>query len=217
MSKQLKVFLVFLQPWLGLQPQILPSSLWRFPARGRRTPCCSSLWPTCSGHENFWPTNENCLCSQIQFWFSTPCLPCRLLAVISSNTGPISVFPWIQPFGSVNLSSRGNVYSRHVTGSVNCQNSLSFVMKYCPASTVVRNPASVQTLINRSGCGSLSTRSFFFCNRFLVQELRSKVWDLKWTIWLFRTMGWFVLPQQVSLFLFDSYCILQTSLRLLRT
>ena len=41
-----------------------------------------------------------------------------------------------------------------------------FVMKYCPTSTVFRNPASIQIFINRSCCGSLSTRSLCFCNRF---------------------------------------------------
>ena len=34
-----------------------------------RPPCCSSPWPTCLSHEKFWPRSENCLCSQIQFWF----------------------------------------------------------------------------------------------------------------------------------------------------
>ena len=38
-------------------------------------------------------------------------------------------------------------------------------MKYCPTSTVFRNPASVQILISRSCCESLSTRSWYFCNR----------------------------------------------------
>ena len=50
--------------------------------------------------------------------------------------------------------------------SVNCENSsVSFVMKYCPTSTVFKNPASVQIFINRSGCGSLSTRSWYFYNK----------------------------------------------------
>ena len=83
---------------------------------------------------------------------------------MTSNTGPILVFPYIQPFGSVVLSSRGKVYSRHVTGSANCKNSsVCFVMKYCPTSTVFRNPASVQIFNNRSCCESLSTRSLYFC------------------------------------------------------
>ena len=59
---------------------------------------------------------------------------------MTSNTGPILVFPRIQPFGSDASSSLGKVYSRQATASVNCENSaVSFVMKYCPPSTVVRN------------------------------------------------------------------------------
>ena len=81
---------------------------------------------------------------------------------MTSNTGPILVFPRIQPFGSYDFSSLGKVYSRHATDSVNCENSsVSFVMKYCPTPTVVRNP---QVLITRFCCESLSTRSWYFCN-----------------------------------------------------
>ena len=85
---------------------------------------------------------------------------------MTSNTGPILAFPQIHPFGSDEFSSLGKVYSRHATGSVNCENSsVSFVMKYCPTSTVVRNPASAQILITRFCCESLSTRSWYFCNK----------------------------------------------------
>ena len=85
---------------------------------------------------------------------------------MTSNTGPILVFPGIQPFGSVDLSSRGKMYSRHVTGSANCKNSsVCFVMKYCPTPSVAINPASIQILITRSGCESLSTRSVYFRNK----------------------------------------------------
>ena len=70
---------------------------------------------------------------------STPYLPCRQ-QVVTSNTGPILVFPLIQPFGSDESSSLGKVYSRQATESVNFENSsVSFVMMYCPTSTVVRN------------------------------------------------------------------------------
>ena len=88
---------------------------------------------------------------------------------MTSNTGPILVFPRIQPFGSVDLSSRGKVYSRHVTGSANCENSsVSFVMKYCPTSTVFRNPASVKISITRSCCKSplYFGNKFFLCRNF---------------------------------------------------
>ena len=64
------------------------------------------------------------------------------------------------------FSSLGKVYSRHATDSVNCEtSSVSSVMKYCPTSTVVRNPASVQILITRFCCESLYIRSWNFCNR----------------------------------------------------
>ena len=67
----------------------------------------------------------------------------QVTLVVTSNTGPILVFRRIQPFGADDFSSLGKVYSRHATNSVNCENSsVSFVMKYCPTSTVVRNPAS---------------------------------------------------------------------------
>ena len=42
---------------------------------------------------------------------------------MTSNTGPILMFTRIQPLGSDKLSFLGKVYSRHVTGSVNCENS----------------------------------------------------------------------------------------------
>ena len=85
---------------------------------------------------------------------------------MTSNTGLIWEFPRIQPFGSDEFSSLGKVYSRHATGSVNCENSsVSLVMRYCPTSTTVRNPATVQILITRFGCESLSTRSWYFCNK----------------------------------------------------
>ena len=59
------------------------------------------------------------------------------------------------------------MYSRHDTVSAKCKNSsVCFVTKYCPTSTVFRNPASIQILINWSGCGSFSKRSLCFCNRF---------------------------------------------------
>ena len=121
------------------------------------------------------------------------------------------------PFGSDDFSSRGKMYSRHVTGSVNCENSsVCFVMKYCPTSTVFRNPASVQIFITRSCCGSLSERSLYFCNKFLVRKFQSKVWVSLSIILLAGTMGQIELPTLVSPSLFDKYCIPHTHLRLLR-
>ena len=74
----------------------------------------------------------NCLSSPDLILISTPCSPCRQ-QFATSNTGPILVFPLIQPFGSDESSSLGKVYSRQSTESVNCENSaVSFVMKCCP-------------------------------------------------------------------------------------
>ena len=98
--------------------------------------------------------------------------------VITSNTGPTLVFPLIQPFGSDESSYLGKVYSRQATESVNCENSsVSFVMKYCPTSTVVRNPASVQNLLNLSCSDNfpilspyLCNSNFFMCRIIIVQK-----------------------------------------------
>ena len=95
---------------------------------------------------------------------STPYLPCSQ-QVVTSTTGPILVFPLIQPFGSDVSSSLGKVYSRQATESLNCENSsVSFVMKHCPTSTVVSNPASVQNLLNLSCCDNFSIRSPYLCS-----------------------------------------------------
>ena len=96
------------------------------------------------------------------------------------------MFPRIQPFGSDELSSLGKVYSRQAAESVNCENSsVSFVMKYCPTSTVVRNPASVQILITRFVVIAL-------------KDHRSKVCVS--SSHLAQTMGQIVLPKLVALF-----------------
>ena len=80
--------------------------------------------------------------------------------------GPILLFPLIQPLDSDVSSFLGKVYSRQATESVNCENSsVTFVMKYCPISTAVRNPASVQNLLNLSCCDNFSIRYPYLCNR----------------------------------------------------
>ena len=98
MSWQNFVFVVLLWPLIGMQnhshsisTHIIRTALLRFPAH-----CCSHSWPTCSSHENFWPRSENCLCSRTWSLISTPYLPCKQ-QVTTSNTGPILVFPGIQP------------------------------------------------------------------------------------------------------------------------
>ena len=89
-----------------------------------------------------------------------------LAQVVTSNTGPILVFPLTQPFGSDKLSSLSSVYSRQATESVNCENySVSFVMKYCPISTTLRNPASVKNFLTLSCCDNSSIRSQYLCSR----------------------------------------------------
>ena len=81
----------------------------------------------------------------------------RIVFVYRFNSDFLLVFPRIQPFGSDEFSSLGKVYSRHATGSLNCKNSsVCFVMKYCPTSTVFRNPASIQIFINGSVLWKLS-------------------------------------------------------------
>ena len=69
-------------------------------------------------------------------------------------------------------SSPGTVYSRQATAFVNCENSsVSFVMKYCPISTIFRNPASIQNLLNLSCCDSILFRSAYCCN---MRSLRAR-------------------------------------------
>ena len=137
---------------------------------------------------------------------------------MTSNTGPILVFPRIQPLEQDDFSSLGKVYSREATDSVKCEHSsVSFVMKYCPTSTVVRNPASIQIFINRSCCGSLSTRSWYLCNRSSSCAGSSVKRCVCVSLsHLSRTMGQIVLPQQVALFYHGRCVILRTYLRLLR-
>ena len=115
-----------------------------FPARCRRTLCRSDPWPTyLIPWEIVDPRVRIVFVYRFNSKFHSICI-CRQL-VVTSNTGLFFVFPWIQPFGSDEFSSHAKVYSRHVTGSVNCENSsLCFIMKYCPTSIDCRNPASVE-------------------------------------------------------------------------
>ena len=147
---------------------------------------------------------------------STPYLPCRQ-QVATSNTGPILVFLLIQPFGSDESSSPGKVYSRQATASVNCENSsVYFVMKYCPTSTVVRNPASVQILLNLSCCDNFSILSLFLCNRNSLCVGSSPFKGMFVLITLGTKEELVVLPQRVSPFYRDGIHILHTFLRLPR-
>ena len=121
------------------------------------------------------------------------------------------------PSGLVDSSSRGKVYSQHVSGSVNCKNSsVCFVMKYCPTSTV-------SGILHKNKSLSIGpvVQAFplVLCTsaiKFLVQVSQSSVWVSLSMILLARTMGRISLSQQVSLCLFDRYCTIHTILRLLR-
>ena len=80
---------------------------------------------------------------------------------MTSNKGQILVFHRIESFGSDKSSSLGNVYSRQVTGPVNCENSsVSLVMNYCPTSTIVKNHAPIQKIMTRFCCENLFTHSW---------------------------------------------------------
>ena len=93
-----------------------------------------------------------------------PCLPCKSL-VVTSSTGPNLVFSWIHPFGCDVVSSLGWVHSRQAT-VLNCVKSpVSFVLRYYPTSTTLRNPASIQKLLNLSCCERLSIRFSHCWNR----------------------------------------------------
>ena len=114
------------------------------------------------------------------------------------------VFTRIQPFGSDDFSSLGNLYSRQTSDSVNCENSsVFFVMKYCPTSTIVTNPASVQNLITRFVVITFQlVLGIFAIDLLLAQDRRSKV-----SVSSSKTMGQIVLPKQVALF-YDGMCAL---------
>ena len=47
---------------------------------------------------------------------------------------------------------------------------MSFVTKYCPTSTVVRNPASVQNLLGLSCCDNFSIRSLFLFQSYVCLD-----------------------------------------------
>ena len=140
---------------------------------------------------------------------STPYLPCRQ-QVVNSNTGPILEFPLIQPFGS----SLGKVY---VAESVNCENySMSFVMRYCPTSWIIRNPVSVQNLLNLSCCDNFSIRSPYLCNRiFWCAGSHYSKTRLSWSHFT-QAKNSTVLPQRVSPFYRDRIHILYIFHRLSR-
>ena len=80
--------------------------------------CCDlnppRIW---SFHKIFWPKIENCLDPETGFEFQFHFLK-FLKLVVTSNTGPILLFPWIHPFGCEAGSFRGRVCSRQVTNVI---------------------------------------------------------------------------------------------------
>ena len=202
MSKQLKVFLALL---FGLQTQILPSSFQRFPARCRRSPCRSSLWPICSSHEKFWPTSENCLRSQILILISTP-LTCDWLGL------PMQVPFWCSP--ESNLS--GQLIFHLV---VKCTHDMSLALLSCSTFRLQLFSGILHQYTFLSMDLVVAAFPLVLCASaidFLVQESQSRVWVSLSISLLARKLGRIALPQQVSLCLFNRYCTLHTNLRLLR-
>ena len=96
---------------------------------------------------------------------STPYLPCGQ-QVVTSKTGPIWCSLESNLLGQMIFHLLAKCTHDRPLNSVNCKNSsVSFVMKYCPTSTGVRNPASVQNLLTLSCCDNFSIRSLYLCNR----------------------------------------------------
>ena len=116
-------------------------------------------WPICWSHEKFWPKSEYCLCSirsnsDLNSIFTVQVIGCKL------QHGPNFGFPSDPTF-------RFKCFFRSwqiVLTTIHCS-SVSFVMKYCPISTAVRNPASVQNLLNLSCCDNFSIRPLYLRNR----------------------------------------------------
>ena len=119
------------------------------------------------------------------------------------------VFPWIQPFGCDAACSLGRVYSRQAT-VLNCVRSpMSFVMKDCPFSTTLRNPASTQNLL-------VVTAFQFVLHIVAIEDLESLGHQdptelLSWSDWA-RMKNLIVPSQRVSpfsqerIFLFTYVC-----------
>ena len=147
------------------------------------------------------------VCSQT-ILISTPFSPCKQ-QVATSNTVPILVFPWIHPFGCDVESSLGKVYSRQATLLICERSAVSIVMKYCPISTRLRNPASIQYLLNLSCCDSFSIRSPHCCKRRSLRAESSYQRDLSWSR-LARMRNSIALSQRVAPFYREKFRILHT-------
>ena len=85
--------------------------------------------------------------------------------VLTSNTGPILVFPWIHPFGCDVESSLGRVYSRQVTALKLSKNTTVFRHEILSHFTTCTNPASIHNLLTLLYCESDLIRSSYCCHR----------------------------------------------------
>ena len=128
------------------------------------------------------------------------------------------MFPRTQPFGSDDFSSRGKVYSRHVTGSVKLWDLVSVLCHEVLSDFNCFQESCISTNLYHSILLWNPFHSFLvlFAINFLVREFQSKVWVSLSIILLARTMSQIVLPTRVSSFFFDRYRIPHTHLRLLR-
>ena len=122
------------------------------------------------------------------------------------------MFPWIQPFGCDAASSLGTVYSRQATALNWVRSPVSSVIKYCPFSTTLRNPASMQNLLNLSCCHSFSIRSSYCSNRNFLNAGSS----LSKRTSVLIALSTIVPSQQVAPFFRERIHTLHISLRLLR-
>ena len=162
----------------------------------RRTLCCSSPWPTYSIHEKFWPTSENCLCSQIQFYFA--------LHIYLAGS-----WLWLAMLVQFWYSLESKL-----SGQMKFSISWQSVFTTCHSVCKLWELFSVlchEALSDYNCCqeSSISTNFnhmvlLFLCNfaiNLLVQELGSKVYVFSSTKLLVQTMGQTALPARVSHFL----------------
>ena len=109
---------------------------------------------------------------QHSWWKSTLIsIPCwyKWYVTLTSNTGPIFVFPRIHPFGVDLAPLRGDVYARHDPACPNPVESMSWiVMKYWPGDIfLIKKPASSPALLTRTSSGRFSNLLMWRCNRSL--------------------------------------------------
>ena len=135
---------------------------------------------------------------------------------MTSNTVPI-LFPWINPFGCDASSSLGKV----------CSTTCHWLCKFFELVSVLRREVlsdfncSQEPCLNTNLCQSSSLWKLFHSFSTLLQEIFCAEFQSKMCVSLSislleRSVDQIALPQQVSLFLFVSFCIHHTNLRLLR-